>query len=158
VRTNLARPRPQIDEAAHSEISELFWAGHDGDAIGTLMRACRWERTPLARALEEWAHAATVTVIIGDKAMFSMNACDLMDGPALGPARRPIGPVDKDLLPWRKEIAVPIIIPVRQSFSVLITSPVSPSHALRNLASEAGVLPEPLVWVHLEGVLSRSVQ
>jgi hypothetical protein len=165
VRTNLAKPRPQLEDATHKEVQELFAAGHDGDAIGTLMRECRWERTPLTRALEEWAHTATVTVIVGHKPVFSMNAHDLMDGPSLGPSHRrnevvkvtSEGSETPEPLPWRKQIGRPIIVPVRQVVDVRVESPAAPTVALRRLATEAGVLPEPLVWVHLEGLETRDV-
>jgi hypothetical protein len=163
VRTNLETPRPLLDDTSRKEVRELFAAGHDGDAIGTLMRECRWERTPLTRALEEWAHTAVVTVVIGAMPLFTMNAHDLMDGPSLGPSQRPVGPIPKDKdgrdvpLPWRKQIGIPIVVPVRQNVSVQIKSPASTTKALRHLATEAGVLPEPLVWVHLEGLETRDV-
>jgi hypothetical protein len=165
VRTNMGKPRPQLDDASHKEVRDLFAAGHDGDAIGTLMRECRSERTPLTRALEEWAHTAVVTVVVGSKPMFSMNAHDLMDGPSLGPSHRRTevvtitseGHKTPDPLPWRKRIGIPIVVPVRQNVSVQIKSPASTTKAMRHLATEAGVLPEPLVWVHLEGVETREV-
>jgi len=165
VRTNLGKPRPQLDDASHKEVRDLFAAGHDGDAIGTLMRECRSERTPLTRALEEWAHTAVVTVVVGNKPMFSMNAHDLMDGPSLGPSHRRTevvkvtseGSETPEPLPWRKQIGRPIIVPVRQCVSVRIDSQAAPTKALRHLATKAGVLPEPLVWVHLEGLQTRDV-
>ena len=165
VRTNLAKPRPQLDDETHKDVRELFAAGHDGDALGTLMRQCQWERTPLTRAVEEWAHTATVTVVIGSKPSFTMNAHDLMDGPSLGPSHRRTelvkitseGSETPEPLPWRKQIGRPLIVPVRQNVSVQIKSPASTTKAMRALAEKAGVLPEPLIWVHLEGLETRDV-
>ena len=60
-------------------------------------------------------------------------------------------------LPWRKQLGRCIIVPVRQNMSVQITSPAAPARALKQLATEAGILPEPLAWVHLEGLTTRDV-
>jgi hypothetical protein len=166
-RTNIAKPRPTLGDAKQKEVRELFVAGHDGDAIGTLLRDLQWERSPLTRALEEWAHAAIVEVEIGNKPMFSSNFHDLMDGPSLGPGcpqRSEKVKVTSDgaeppdqPLPWRKQLGRPIIVPVRQNVSVKITSHQSATRALRAIATAAGVLPDPLLWVHMEGLLTRDV-
>lgn len=163
-RTNLSKPRPLLDDNTHKEVRRLFAEGHEGDAIGTLMRDLRWERTPLTRALEEWAHTAVVEVIIGCQPQFSMNFYDLMDGPALGPGRASGQPLAESEQPyggaqsaWRKAIARPMIVPVRQNISVSISSSGAATNALKHIAKECGVLPEPLVWVHLEGLVTRDV-
>jgi hypothetical protein len=129
-----------------------------------VLRDLRWERTPLLKALDEWAHTAIVEVVIGQKPMFSMNFFDLLDGPALGPDYRHEQklpkPKDDDpplQLPWRKAIGRPIIVPVRQNMSVIISSQPEPLEALQRYAREAKVLPEPLAWVHLEGLMTRDV-
>lgn len=163
-RTNIARPRPMLDDAKHEEVQKLFAAGHSGDAIGTLLRELQWDQSPLSRALEEWAHTAMVTVIVGDKPMLELNFRDLMDGPALGPSHVPLAKKkdqrdgdEVENLPWRKQLGRCIIVPVRQNMSVQITSPAAPARALKALAAEAGILPEPLAWVHLEGLTTRDV-
>jgi hypothetical protein len=169
-RTNLAGPRPRLTDDGIAQLKQLFVDGHDADAIGTMLRAMTWERSPLARALEEWSHVARVEVIVGEKPMFEMNFHDLMDGPALGPSHRPPITVNKNtgepehlvggddkVLPWRKEIGRVIVVPVRQNISVTLTAPEAPTRALRRLATEAGVLPAPLAWVHLEGLGVRNV-
>jgi hypothetical protein len=167
-RTNIAKPKPTLDDAKQKEVRDLFAAGHDGDAIGALLKDLRWERSPLTRALEEWSHTAIVTVVIGDKPMLTMNVHDLMDGPALGPVHVPApkkeehrshdqADEEQEPLPWRKQLGRVIIVPVRQNFSVQITSPAAPARALRAIATEAGILPEPLLWVHVEGLLTRDV-
>ena len=164
-RTNLARPKPILDDAKHEEVQRLFAAGHSGDAIGTLLKDLQWERSPLTRALEEWAHTCVVTVDVGCKPMLTMNFRDLMDGPALGPASLPLlkkkdqkDGEEAEHLPWRKQLGRVIIVPVRQNISVRLSGPAAPARALKALATEAGVLPEPLVWVHLEGLLTRDIQ
>lgn len=161
-RTNMGKSRPALSDRKRGEIKELFVAGHDNDAIGTVLRDLRWERTPLLKALDEWAHTAVVEVVIGDRPMFSMNFFDLLDGPALGPDRRHEEKikVNKDgdsFEPWRKTIGRPIIVPVRQNMSVVINSQHGPLEELKARAREAKVLPEPLAWVHLEGLMTRDV-
>jgi hypothetical protein len=144
-------------------VRDLFAAGHEGDAIGTLLKDLRWERSPLTRAIEEWSHTATATVVIGDKPMLTMNVHDLMDGPALGPAHVPLlkkkdqDGEEPEITPWRKQLGRIILVPVRQNFSVQIESPAAPARALKALATAAGVLPEPLLWVHVEGLQTRDV-
>lgn len=166
VRTNMGRSRPELSDRKRDEIKQLFVDGHDGDAIGTVLRDLRWERTPLLKALDEWAHTAIVEVVIGDKPMFGVNFFDLLDGPALGPDYRHeqvISKQQKDKtdepanLPWRKAIGRPIIVPVRQNMSVTINSQPGPLEELQARAREAKVLPEPLIWVHLEGLMTRDV-
>ena len=163
-RTNMGRSRSEVSERKLGELKQLFVDGHDGDAIGTVLRDLQWERTPLLKALDEWAHSAIVEVVIGNKPMFSMNAFDLFDGPALGPdyrheqkVKQKEGERAMESLPWRKALAVPIIVPVRQNISVTITSQRRPLEALKREATKAGVLPEPLAWVHLEGLMTRDV-
>lgn len=163
-RSNVRGPRPQLDETTHAEVQKLFADGHSGDAIGTLMRKLEHERTPLVRALEEWAHVARVQLEVGYKLMLDMPFIDLMDGPALGPAYVPLVKrkdqlegLEPELLPWRKQLGRCFIIPERQGFRVRVNAPEAPTRALRHLATEAGILPEPLAWVHLEGLTTRDI-
>lgn len=163
-RTNMGKSRPELSDRKRDEIRQLFVDGHESDAIGTVLRDLQWERTPLLKALDEWAHSAIIEVIIGNKPMFSLNVFDLLDGPALGPDYRherkltqKDGEPAMEAAPWRKAIGRPIIVPVRQNMSATIVSQAKPLAALKREAAKAGVLPEPLVWVHLEGLMTRDV-
>lgn len=164
VRTNICR-QPKMNVGTAEVVRDAFLEGDDQRAIGMMIQECQWERTPVAKAFDQWAHTAVAELIIGYKSSFSMNVFDLMDGPALGPGRVPEGPLPKDdddndiRLPWRKQIGIPVIVPVRQNFQVRVNSN---GVALANLqrALQLGpdvIIPAPLVWVHLEGMESRDV-
>jgi hypothetical protein len=62
---------------------------------------------------------------------------------------------------WRAAAGVypfsrPVIIPVRQNYSIRLHSDPSALTALLKILPE-NIAPRPLVWVHLDGLLTRSV-
>ena len=159
VRTNMGNFRPRFSDEERREIRDLFIKDNDGDAIGTLLSRTAWERTPLQKALDEWAHSTVLDLVIGDKPMLTMNVYDLMDGPAFGPdeLKHDQKLEDDQPPPWRKHIGRPILVPVRQNFSVQLRMVEGPTRELRRHATNAGIQPDPLVWVHLEGLATRDV-
>ena len=165
VRTNICR-QPKMSVGAAEVVRDAFLEGDDQRAIGMMIQECQWERTAVAKAFDQWAHTAVVEFQIGSSIAASMNAFDLMSGPALGPGSVPDGPLlkdddDKDIrLPWRKQFGIPFVVPVRQNFGVRVTSNPNALAALQR-ALQLGpdvIIPAPLVWVHLEGLESRDIQ
>jgi len=161
VRTNVCRP--PMSDGAREVTRDAFLEGRDEDAITVMLRECRFERSPLTKAFDEWAHSTVLELVIGNKPMFTMNVYDLLGGPALGPqvSKDPLPPaVDEDgkpiPLPWRRQLGRPLIVPVRQNLSVSLTSPGPAAERLR-FHLPGDIAPAPLLWVHLEGLMSRDV-
>lgn len=72
---------------------------------------------------------------------------------------RDLTSVERDI--WRAAAGVyplthPIIVPVRQNFSIQIQSDPKALTALLKIMPE-NIAPRPLVWVHLDGLLTRDV-
>lgn len=164
VRSNVCRS--PISAEARSVVRDAFIEGRDDVAITTLVNEYRFERSSLVRAFDEWAHACVLDVIIGDRRMFTMNVYDLLGGPAFGPAAndtapdaQPATPPDDETpspQPWRRQIGLPLIVPVRQNFSVQLSR--APSEALISELEKREIYPRPLLWVHLEGLGTRTAQ
>lgn len=158
-RTNV-RCTPMSD--ADREVArDMFLEGRDDEGLLLMLQAGDWERSPLTRAFDEWAHSCRARLVVGQKPMFELNVHDLMGGPAFSGSPTPPA-ADDDMPPgppaWRRHIARAIIVPVRQNLHVELTAHPSAGEAFRRaLANAPTMATKPLLWIHLEGLLSRDV-
>ena len=86
VRTNVCRS--PLSEGTRSIIRDAFLEGRDEEATMIMLQEYR-ERSPLVKAFDEWAHACTLELIVGQRPMLNMNVYDLLGGPAFGPSSVP---------------------------------------------------------------------
>ena len=127
-RTNVRRTPMSDDEREVAR--DMFLEGRDDEGLLLMLQAGDWERSPLTRAFDEWAHSCRARLIVGQKPMFTLNVHDLMGGPAFsGPPPVPGGTTPgwppEELAAWRKHIARPIIVPVRQNIEVQLIAQVA---------------------------------
>lgn len=161
-RTNICR-QPKMNAGAAEVVRDAFLEGDDQQAISTMIAHAQWERTPVAKAFDEWAHTACVDLQIGTRQCFDSNVFDLMDGAAFGPRHAPDAAGPKDnfgdplALPWRRTLARPLIVSARQNFGLRLNSNSRALNRLKETLAKHDVIPAPLVWFHLEGIHSRDV-
>ncbi len=169
-RTNIFRG--PVNAEIQEIVGDAFMEGRRGDAVEILRSNMPSRDHEVIRRFNEWAHAARVVFTIGQKPMFDASAIDMLDRrqafveakhgdqvkmvevPGLETDPEPRLAIDKSEM--KHGLLRPLIIPVRQNFSATIESH---EKTVENLLAvlPTDVAPEPLFWVHAEGLQTRDV-
>lgn len=163
-RTNITRL--PMTNGTKEVIRDAFLVGDDDAAIRMIMDSGSWERSDLTKAFDEWLHATTATLIIGERPMFDTNMYDLitdvrspLDHHEDATSVTALTKKEREFNVHRgaRKFGMALILPVRQSFRVTLSSAGNTAANIAAHAAKAGIMPGPMVWIHLEGALSRDV-